>query len=99
MVRRLTPTTGRTITPLWQQLQAKKGLRREARLENAVIRLPGCDPASIAHGLAAALSDHAGRTAAADAARTWITDRSWTGVARRWDGMLRALVASGVYMD
>ncbi len=65
-------------------------------MEDAVIRLPGRGPTDIAQGLMAALQDQAARTAVTDAAQTWIADRSWDGIARRWDGMLRGLLASGV---
>ncbi len=64
--------------------------------EDAVIRLSGTDPARLAEGIAAVLLDGAARTATATAARAWLADRDWAAIARRWDGMLRGLLASGV---
>ena len=63
--------------------------------EEAVLRLPGTDPAAIAAGLDAVLRDRAARQAVASAARDWLTARAWDSVGRRWAGMLEGLAASG----
>ncbi len=63
---------------------------------DAVIRLPGTEPERLAAGIGAALLDGRGRAATEAAARAWLIDRNWAAIARRWDGMLRGLLASGV---
>jgi FkbM family methyltransferase len=66
--------------------------------EDAVLRLPGLSPGAIAEGIEAALRNTERRTAQHAAAQGWMADRSWIRTARRWDGMLTALVVSGVFI-
>ena len=63
---------------------------------DAVAWLPGTDPRAIADGIRQVLLDPAGRDAAVQSAERWLADRDWAAVARRWQGMLDALWASGL---
>jgi len=64
----------------------------EAR--DAVLRLAGTDPVSIADGIADLLADPARRAAAAAAAHGWSLGRGWGGIGQRVAGMLRGLGAN-----
>jgi FkbM family methyltransferase len=61
---------------------------------DAVLRLAGTDPASIAAGIADLLADPARRAAAAAAAHDWSLGRGWDGIGQRVAGMLRGLSAN-----
>jgi len=60
---------------------------------DAVARLPGTDPDSIADGIAALLRSAEARTALTQAAQPWLSERAWPQVARRLAGMMRGLAA------
>ena len=61
---------------------------------DAVLRLPGTDPASLADGIADLLADPARRASAAAAAYEWSMGRGWDGIGWRLAGMLRGLGAA-----
>ena len=63
---------------------------------DAVLRLPGTQPAQIADGLDRLLRDQAARQAAVDASTRWIQAHALTAIGQRWQGLLEALSASGV---
>ncbi len=61
--------------------------------EDAVFRLPGMEPDAIAAGLETLLADPVARDAVVRAAQAWTGEREWSGIGRRFAGMLRGLVA------
>ena len=60
---------------------------------DAVARLPGHDPASLAAGLAALLADDAARNALNERAGAWLARHDIAAVAGRLHGMMRGLAA------
>jgi FkbM family methyltransferase len=61
---------------------------------NAVWRLPGGDPASIARGIGDILEDRDRRGKVQDAATGWLQERNWKAIATRTVGMLKGIYDS-----
>jgi glycosyltransferase involved in cell wall biosynthesis len=68
------------------------GLFEEAG--NAVWRLPGGDPASIARGIDDILEDRDRRSVVRNAAEVWLQERNWDAIAARTIGMLKGIYNS-----